>query len=66
MEQQFIKGFMELTYVGKDEEYQIYKITSHTIGCHTMQLLLEEMKRENLHGVFDFTNKRLLVAKLPF
>jgi hypothetical protein len=64
--EQLIKGYYEFTYVGKDEEYEIYKIATHTIGCATMRLLLEEMQDKNLHAVFDFTNKRVLIAELPF
>lgn len=64
--EQLIKGYLEFSYVGNDEDYQIYKTTTHTIGCNTMRLLLEEMQQKNLHAIFDFTNKRLLIAKLPF
>lgn len=68
--EQLIKGYHEFTYVGIDDEdeykYEIYKITTHTIGCVTMRMLLEELSEKNLYAIFDFSDKRIFIAKLPF
>lgn len=64
--EQLIKGYCELTYVGDDEQYQVYDITTNTISGDTMHMLMEEVREKNLLIIFYFTKKKVLIAKLPF